>query len=475
MALADPPAGKEDQHRQQVQDLSSREAELARRLQQAGVLDDQARAWLDLDQLRRRLPDGAVFLDVVRLEVFNFEQGKRDPARYVVWVMGGKGEVHVVDLGPAAKIEAAVAETRQALEKAPQEILQNGEPEAEKILRQRLQPLAELVLTPLRPFVRDRARWIVSPDGALWLIPWEILPVSETAYAVEKYRISYVVSGRDLLAQSQGRASRAPGPALMLADPDFDLAASDARQEVEQMVHLAPPILRQRSLSSAFRHGGFKRLPGTAAEARAVLPSLRAWTGAEPRLYLGSKALEGVVKAAHRPRVLSLATHGFFLPDQESDSEKKAPGGLLENPLLRSGLLLAGCNVPVEDIPEGLDDGVLTALEVAGLDLDGTELVVLSACETGLGQVRNGEGVAGLRQAFERAGARAVLASLWSVADRESAQLMAGFFDNLAQGQGKAEALRQAQLKMIAARRQAQAAAHPFFWAAFTLTGGTTN
>ena len=323
MALADPPAGKEDQHRQQVQDLSSREAELARRLQQAGVLDDQARAWLDLDQLRRRLPDGAVFLDVVRLEVFNFEQGKRDPARYVVWVMGGKGEVHVVDLGPAAKIEAAVAETRQALEKAPQEILQNGEPEAEKILRQRLQPLAELVLTPLRPFVRDRARWIVSPDGALWLIPWEILPVSETAYAVEKYRISYVVSGRDLLAQSQGRASRAPGPALMLADPDFDLAASDARQEVEQMVHLRP-ILRQRSLSSAFRHGGFKRLPGTAAEARAVLPSLR--LDGEAPAVPGFESPGGSGQAAHRPRVLSLATHGFFLPDQERRFGEEGPG-----------------------------------------------------------------------------------------------------------------------------------------------------
>jgi CHAT domain-containing protein len=167
--------------------------------------------------------------------------------------------------------------------------------------------------------------------------------------------------------------------------------------------------------------------------------------------------------------VLHLATHGFFLAGARAPA---APGRLLElpasgapadveDPLLRSGLAFAGAN-----LHQG-GDAILTSLEAAGLDLWGTKLVVLSACDTGVGEVRNGEGVFGLRRALVLAGSETQVMSLWPVSDRGTRDLMIGYYRRLAAGEGRSAALRDVRLAMLKDPRRR----HPYYWASFIVSG----
>jgi CHAT domain-containing protein len=189
---------------------------------------------------------------------------------------------------------------------------------------------------------------------------------------------------------------------------------------------------------------------------------------------MAEAALEASLKNLASPKIVHIATHGFFLPDQERDKSGPDDGNQwgrlshgFENPLLRSGLALAGINTWIThgDMLPTAEDGVLTAEDVVSLDLRNTELVVLSACETGLGEVQVGEGVFGLRRAFILAGAKTLVMSLWKVPDQQTQDLMIDFYHRILAGEPRAEALRQAQLAMK------QKYPEPLYWGAFICQG----
>jgi len=501
LTLAASKSGQEAARLGQIAALTDQEQKLARKLGQLLGQPSRTDPWMTLDEVRKALPDGAILIEIGRFHVPDFK-AKGGEAwwkgfRYAAWLItpAGQGEVHLIDLGDADKIDGAVAAVRKGVLAAQgtatqkSVIIEKGEPDAEKELQPALATLAKLVLEPLRKHIDSRNQWLLSPDGALWLVPWEALPLDDQTYVIEKHTLRYLVSGRDLVTPAFRGKVKSDGSVIM-ADPDFDIDPKEATVLTAKLLGKQRPtndeplvaLDNPQGTRSASVIGRVGRLPGTAAEAAAIKPKLHAYASEAPWVYRGKNALEGVFKSFHSPKVVVLSTHGFFLEDQEFKGDDRADltgskqplrtkdGRLPENPLLRCGLLLAGCNQAAQAKP-GQDDGVLTGLEIVGCDLRGTELVVLSACETGLGQVRNGEGVAGLRQAFQLAGAQAVVASLWQVSDKDTALLMSDFFDGLAKGKGKAEALREAQLARIKAHRDRDGAAHPFFWAAFTVTG----
>ena len=468
--------------RQQAQlaDLSRQEQAQSRELARLSGRAAGTSEWVETAKIRSSLPDDAALVEIARIKVYDdqsSDEAENAPEHYLAWIVPAAGEdpIRFVDLGEAEPIDTAVREVRTGLQEALVQLRELGEPEAEQNLHRVLRNLAERIWDPLLPALGERRKLYLSPDSLLWLVPWSALPLEGGEYAIEKYDVRFVVSGRDLV---KNKTLFTPGRSIMVADPNYDLSPAEISTATATLFkgpRRGPATVKATS-SGASKLGIAARLPGTRVEANAVRPQLEAYVGTEAYVYTEQWALEAVVKTLRQPRVLVLSTHGFFQQDESAAGEAgepAAPGVAREfnNPLLRCGLLLAGCNHLADSAQNDSEDGILTGLEIVGTDLRGTELVVLSACETGLGEVRNGEGVAGLRQAFQLGGAKSVIATLWQIPDRETARLMSVFFAKLAQSGDKPGSLRAAQLGLIAGRRERNGAAHPFFWAAFTITG----
>jgi CHAT domain-containing protein len=370
--------------------------------------------------------------------------------RYVAYIVRSQGEVQGTDLGAVRVIDADITRLREALRDP-----------ARRDVRQLAQALDAKVMKPLRPLLGDATQLLISPDGALNLIPFAALVDERGSYLVERYSLTYLTSGRDLLRLQVARDSKSP--AVVLADPAFG-----EPQVIEARAGGKGTSKVQLDHSQVF----FGPLPGVGAEVRALkelLPRATFLTRAD--------ATKAALKQVRAPRILHIATHGFFLQNdprladritQTKDTRQLSKQVTnVENPLLRSGLALAGANQSVSED----DNGVLTAFEMAHLNLWGTKLVVLSACDTGIGEIKNGEGVYGMRRALVLAGTESQMVSLWPVSDSRTRYLMVGYYQLLLQNQGRGEALRQVQLEMLSSKTHG----HPYYWASFIQSGEWAN
>ena len=411
------------------------------------------------NELRKLLPKGAAYIDFVLVEDWHFQPLEVRGLRYLAFIVSNQpgATVQMLDLGPSGSINQVITDYRRQI--AAQ--AGGGKADTSRLVAVAAELHARIV-APLLPYLQGVSSLIISPDAGLHLLPFEVLRAKGKPYLLEQYAISYVGSGRDMARFGTSVASS--GKALLFADPDYDLPlhTGEARPHGELLAQLT-------SLQ-------FSRLPDTKVETDAIAGLLRHGTQIKVQNLAGRQALESTLLAQSQPRILHLATHGFFLQDETSGGSetrglkavqliKPASGAAhtqLTNPMLRSGIVLAGVN---RALARGRDDGLVTAEKILGMRLPGTDLVTLSACETGVGDITAGEGVFGLKRAFILAGAKTVVLSLWSVPSRETTELMTEFYRLMVAGSPKATALRQAQRTML------KKYPHPFYWGAFQLVG----
>lgn len=417
-----------------------------------------------LPEISAAIPEHAVLVEFAVYHPYNpnskgnlYEDFFGDP-RYVVYLIFHDGSLQWKDLGKTKEIDPSLNALRQALR----------DPERTDV-KQLARTVDEKVFQPIRPLVGNATHLLISPDGELGLVPFEAFVEENGHYLIERYSISYLSSGRDLLRMHVERPAKS-GP-LVVANPFFGEPSTPlAEAEAPKLRHSDD---RRRSITTASDLSGvyFAPLSGTAQEARSIQQLFP-----DAKVVTGQQATTSYLKQVDAPSILHIATHGFFLEDPTKPPDQPAgtrtPGNLsgkvlIENPLLRSGLALAGANAN----KNGKDDGILTALEASNLNLWGTKLVTLSACDTGVGEVKTGEGIYGFRRAFFRAGAETLVMSLWPVSDNVTREMMTAYYTGLKQGLGRGEALHQAELAML--RKKGRQ--HPFYWASFIQSGDWTS
>ena len=413
-------------------------------------------------EVAKALPADGVLVEFQRYQPYDERKsGEKSwgAAQYIALVLKPNGIVSAVPLGAAAEIDAKV---HQGLLASAQQLS-----DTEQIWAQ----LSAQVIKPLLPKLSGSNQWFLSPDGELNRVPFAALPAPQQPGTplAQAVQLRVLTTGRELVRLRQ--PAQAGSKAMVLANPNYDRPGTKPPAAATSEAVSVAGQRRSAELSSAT----WSPLPASKREGLQVARLLG--TGLISEAAANTKALQGL----QGPQVLHIATHGFFVADQESKPTEAMQsiqeGSLLlrslrqEDPQLRSGLVLAGANQPDLD-PN--DDGYLTAAEAVNLNLKGTELVVLSACSTGQGDVRTGEGVYGLQRSLTVAGARSTLLSLWKVDDAATAEFMGRYYQRLKAGEGRSDALAAVQEEFRSGKVQSANGVNwkePYYWAAWQLVG----
>jgi CHAT domain-containing protein len=400
------------------------------------------------------IPKNAALIEYVRYYHFlgkeNFEW------RYGAVVLTAEALPRWVTLGSARQIEVALRRY-QALVRSP-----GNEDEMVAILGKLYQEIWNPVEQVL-PAQTDKV--ILSPDGQLNFLSFATLLNPDQRFVAEKYLIQYVTSGRDLLREPQPALGK---QVIVMANPKFD-------RDI-QLASIDPPLEGSGVLRGTEKRDiedlNFAALGGTQKESEELLLKFEQWAW-QARSLTGAEVSKRALLNLHSPYILHLATHGFFESEDSASetnpNESLSPGikadftksKFFKNPMHRSGLALAGANTTMAawkrgEAPSIEEDGILTAEDVSTLDLQGTWLVTLSACDTGSGEARAGEGVMGLRRGFIEAGAQNLLMTLWPISDEVTVQIMSDFYDAAHISGNAPEALAKVQRAWLVKLRKEQ-------------------
>lgn len=379
-------------------------------------------------------------------------------------------DARLVSLGSVAEIDALVEQWRIQAGSDPEKgTIAAAEASCEKAGL----ALRKLVWDPVFPSHATADRVYLVPDGALCLVNFNALPNDAGGYLIENAPLLLTVGAERNLA-IPARPEAGGSGLLIVGAPAYSTAPTIPSETASPSGSRGIPCGQFKALT-------FPPLEWTALEEEAIAQLWRARGQGAVLELTGADASERRFRTEADGRaVIHVATHGFFLGSEcavqsvnrgRSERDELTVGNLVaESPLLLSGLAFAGANLR-GTIADSIDDGLLTAEEIAGLDLRAVDLAVLSACGTGLGQVQAGEGVIGLRRAFRVAGVRNLIMTLWSVKDDATARWMQELFARKLQADVEtAEAVRSVSLQMIRERREQGKTDHPYFWGAFVAT-----
>jgi CHAT domain-containing protein len=409
------------------------------------------RAAFTSSQIGEAVPEDAALIEYIRFTRRDFSDvdEREIPATYVAYVIQRSRPIVLIDLGDAERVDRAIENFGELISGRAAQFPGKTRADASAPSQEAGRRLREYIFDPVVRALSGKTRLFIAPDGPLALLPLDSLALAGDRFVIDDYHISYLATGRDMIQTNDFETNRAP--AVIVAGPDYDLDSSHAESDVTSFA---------RSLQGLGLD--LPPLPGATAEGREVAAILKT-----PQILQGTAAVKSAIRALRSPVILHFATHGFYMPEHIIAAGKDQMRLQADGAMIASALALAGANTFLRGdvLPEQAEDGILTAEDVATLNLLGTSLVVLSACNSGVGAVVPGEGVFGLRRAFFAAGARSVVMSLWQLPDVETRLLMKLFYEELRRGASKSDALRRAKLSMR------HSLVEPFYWGSFICEG----